>query len=127
MKIRIEKEVSIASAFTHLIAAWDVGPYSWYRKVEYSATGHNAIDGIEPRGPARLLATVIMQDPDDEVRTITERIDGRWIKRALELCISMDGPIAAEALKIINEDPAADQNTADLVMQVGAYGRVVFG
>ena len=35
--------------------------------------------------------------------------------------------MAILARAIINEDPAADQNTADLVMQVGAYGRVVFG
>jgi hypothetical protein len=128
VKIRIEKEVSIASAFQHLIAAWDAGPFPWYRKVCYSMVGSKAIDtGKEPISTTQ-LAILTMAHPDgDDV--IDLRIDGEWIKQTLETCLAR-GPgnyVCEAALKIINEDSAADQNTADLVMQVGAYGQVVFG
>jgi len=126
MKIRIEKEVSIASAFTHLIAAWDVNPHPWYRKVHYTERGADAIESDrEPLSNSALAIVTVDSLQDGE--TLTVRIDGRWIERALELCLSMGGTVAREALKIIDEDPAADQNTADVVFQVGAYGRVVFG
>lgn len=49
----------------------------------------------------------------------------RGMGRGTLLVVSVGADGAA--MQIINEDPAADQNTADLVMQVGAYGRVVFG
>ncbi len=126
MKLRIEKEVSIASAFTHLIAAWDVGPYSWFESVKYTDAGRKALDGIEPSLDAA-LATVIMDHPDDEEAAMHSVISGRWLAVTLQDCLKLGGAPARAAMQIINEDPAADQNTADLVMQVGAYGSVVFG
>lgn len=127
MKLRIEKEVSIASAFTHLIAAWEVGPFSWYRTVEYTIAGDMAVNpGKEPPGPGSLLAIVTMDDPDEDA-PITVRVDGRWIGQALNRCVALGGAPARDAMRIIDEDPSADQNTADLVMQVGAYGSIVFG
>jgi hypothetical protein len=80
--------------------------------------------------PGRLVVAalaVVTVDSLKDGETLTVCVDGRWINRALELCLSMGGPIAGEALKIIDEDPSADQNTADVVFQVGVFGKVVFG
>jgi len=125
VKIRIEKEVSIASAFMHLIAAWDVGPYSWYESVSYTEEGDRALGEQEPRPDAR-LATLYMEHPDKPGQSVKLDITGSWIGTALIRALE-DHDARDAAMQIINEDPAADQNTADLVMQVGAYGRVVFG
>jgi hypothetical protein len=126
IKIKVEREISIASAFTHLIAAWDTNPYSWYRKVHYTTRGSKAIENSrEPLQRSALAVVTVDSLKDGE--TLTVCVDGRWINRALELCLSMGGPIAGEALKIIDEDPSADQNTADVVFQVGVFGKVVFG
>lgn len=127
MKIRIEKEVSIASAFTHLIAAWDYDRLPWYRSVVYTEAGRGVIfnDAFEPLQNVTLATVRVDAEEGDKAATV--RIDGRWIKRALEACLAQGGYIAEAALKIINEDASADQNTADVVMQVGAYGRIVFG
>lgn len=127
IKIKVEREVSIANAFKHLIAAWDVNPYPWYRKVRYSMVGRKAIDTDKEPISTTQLATLTMAHPD-ESGVIDLRIDGEWIKQTLETCLSC-GPgnyVCEAARKIIDEDPSADQNTADVVMQVGAYGKVVF-
>ena len=127
MKIRIEKEVSIASAFTHLIAAWDVGPYPWYRSVKYTKYGEEAISqDKEPPHPRNALAFVTMIHPS-EGDVIEFELTGRWIENALNACVAKGGAVARDAMRIIDEDPSADQETADLVMQMGAYGRIVFG
>ena len=130
MKLRIEKEVSIASAFTHLIAAWDVGPYSWYESVKYTVAGDRVIASEwEPDSAwgSDVLAVLIMEHPRGPDRpSIHVDITGNWIAETLKKALA-DEDARDAAMQIINEDPAADQNTADLVMQIGAYGRVVFG
>ena len=126
MKLRIEKEVSIASAFTHLIAAWDVGPYSWYRTVKYTEAGDRVIDAEWEPPTCTKLATLIMEHPDKTGHSVRIAITGKWIAETLKKALADEGARDA-AMQIINEDPSADQNTADLVMQVGAYGSVVFG
>lgn len=84
IKINVEREVSIASAFTHLIAAWDGSPYPWYRKVHYTRAGNAALDqGREPR-KTDVLAIVTMWAENGETtgRTKQVKITGHWIARA---------------------------------------------
>lgn len=135
IKIKVEREVSIASAFTHLIAAWDTNPHPWYRKVYYTRAGLDAIQADKEPRKDTVLAVVTMWTEDGETtgRTKEAKITGQWIARTLVWCLntSAEGLHTALAVKsameIIDERPSADQNTADLVMQVGAYGKVVFG
>lgn len=135
IKIKVEREVSIASAFTHLIAAWDVNPYPWYRKVQYTRAGLDATQVDKEPRKTDVLAVVTMWTENGETtgRTMQVKITGQWIARTLVWCLgkSPNGLHTAladkSALKIIDERPSADQITADVVMQVGAYGKVVFG
>lgn len=128
MKLRIEKEVSIASAFTHLIAAWDYSAPSWYRRARYTETGDRCVDNdAEPLSDREALAYISMEDPDDESVRIEVKVTGKWIAATLRKCIKLGGYPAKQALAIINDSTACDQDTADVVMQVGAYGSVVFG
>ena len=135
IKVNVEREVSIASAFTQLIAAWDVSPYSWYRKVHYTRAGLAAIQADkEPRKTDVLaVVTVWCENGKTTGHTKQVKITGRWIARTLVWCLntSAEGLHTAlagkSAMQIIDERPSADQITADVVMQVGAYGKVVFG
>ncbi len=129
MKLTITKEVPLSQVFGHVLAAWDYGAYEWYRGVKYSQKGDAlAFDkGRAACAPGDLLCTVTMYDPDDEGKRIKVRVTPSRLRKALEQCLRKGGNYATEAMRVIDDSPACDMNTADVVMQVLAYGECVYG
>ena len=133
MKVRVVKEVPLSQVFGHALAAWDYGVYEWYRGVRYTARGGAlALSEREVRDiePGTLLCTLTMYDPNDNEpfhKRIKVRITPNKLRKALEQCLRKGGHYSTEAMKIIEDSPACDMNTADTLMQVLAYGECVFG
>ncbi len=129
MKLTITKEVPLSQVFGHVLAAWDHGAYEWYRGVRYSRAGEiMAFEDASPNTlPGTLLCTVTMYDPNDEEKRIKVRVTPSRLRKALETCLRKGGNYATEAMRVIEDSPAADMNTADVVMQVLAYGECVYG
>lgn len=131
MKLTITKEVSLSQVFGHVLAAWDYGAYEWYRGVRYSGVGdamafcrYSEAPDVKP---GDLLCTVTMYDPNDEEKRIKVRVTPSRLRKALETCLRKGGNYATEAMRVIEDSPACDMNTADTVMQVLAYGECVYG
>ena len=130
MKVQVTKEVPLSQVFTHALAAWDYGSYEWYRGVRYSQKGDAlAFSEREVRdiAPGDLLCTLTMYDPNDEEKRIKVRVTPNKLCKALETCLRKGGNYATEAMRIIEDSPACDMNTADVLMQVLAYGECVYG
>ncbi len=129
MKLTITKEVPLSQVFGHVLAAWDHGAYEWYRGVRYSQKGDALAFDDKDEGikPGDLLCTVAMYDPNDEEKRIKVRVTPSRLRKALETCLRKGGNYATEAMRVIEDSPAADMNTADVVMQVLAYGECVYG
>lgn len=130
MKVQVTKEVPLSQVFAHALAAWDRGAYEWYRGVRYSQKGDAlAFSEREVRGiePGTLLCTLTMYDPNDEEKRIKVRITPNKLRKALETCLRKGGNYSVEAMRIIEDSPACDMNTADTLIQVLAYGECVYG
>lgn len=129
VKIAIMKEVPLSQVFGHVLAAWDCGGYEWYRSVKYSQKGDALAFDDEEAGvkPGDLLCTVTMYSPDDEEKRIKVRVTPNKLRKALEACLRKGRNYATEAMRIIDDSSQCDMNTADVVMQVLAYGDCVYG
>lgn len=132
MKITIRRSVNAGTVFLNLIAAWDYAALPWYRKVTYTPAGRKALDSVSAGEQLKgdtLLATLDMDQPDNP-----EGAGGREVKvtpdamrLALEICLRKGGIYATQAQRVIDDSPACDQDTADCIVQVMAYGELVFG
>jgi hypothetical protein len=114
-----------------IIETINYNPYSWYKKLDWNRELHKWYMDDKKSKPTddrsnTHICTLRMSDPesDDEEDTVTVPVTIEKMVSALEkLAVRNAHPDAAR--RLVDED--YDQNDADLLIQMLAFGDIIYG